>query len=535
MAASTWRRLHSFLGLAALAASLALVSPAFAESVLHRGNGAEPETLDVHKSSGVPEADIQRDLFEGLVAEAADGSFIPGAAASWSISDDGRTYTFKLRPDGRWSNGDAVTAADFVYAFRRGVDPNVGSDYAFILWPIANAEEITKGKGKDLASLGAKALDALTLEVTLRAPTPYFLGLLTHHQAYPVHRASIEAHGSKWTRPGNLVSNGAYRLAGWVPQSHITLERNPRFRAAASVAIDKIRYYPTEDGATELKRFRAGELDITHDVPSDQVQWIEKNLTEDFHNTPYLGTYYYALNTKSGPFAGNVRLRQALALAIDREILTGKVTRAGEVPAYSWVPPGVSGYKQQRPPWSKIGQKARNLRARKLYFEAGYSKEKPLEVEILYNTSDNHKKIAVAISAMWKKTLGVRTTLLNQEWKVYLTSRRALQFEICRAGWIGDYNDANTFLELLKGTVGALNPTGYANPRYDALMAKAEIATDMAGRARLMQDAERQMLNDMPIVPIYHYTTQHLVSAAVGGWQDNIMDVHPSRWLSLKR
>ncbi|HJP22366.1 MAG: peptide ABC transporter substrate-binding protein [Alphaproteobacteria bacterium] len=534
MAMRAWRRLAQFVALA-LFTALALPTPATAESILHRGNGAEPETLDVHKSSGVPEADIQRDLFEGLVAEAADGSFIPGAAASWTISDDGRTYTFKLRPDGRWSNGDAVTAGDFVYAFRRGVDPQVGSDYAFILWPITNAEKITKGKGANLESMGVRAVDDLTLEVTLRAPTPYFLGLLTHHQAYPVHRASLAAHGSKWTRPGNLVSNGAYRLADWVPQSHVTLVRNERFRAAASVAIDKIVYYPTEDGATELKRFRAGELDVTHDVPSDQVQWIEKNLAADFHNTPYLGTYYYSLNTKSGPFAGNVKLRHALALAIDREILTGKVTRAGEVPAYSWVPPGVSGYAQQRPAWSKIDQKSRNARARKFYFEAGYSKKKPLEVEILYNTSDNHKKIAVAVSAMWKKTLGVRTTLMNQEWKVYLTSRRALQFEICRAGWIGDYNDANTFLELLKGNVGPLNPAGYANPRYDALMAKAETATDMARRAELMQEAERLMLADMPIVPIYHYTTQHLITAAVRGWQDNIMDVHPSRWLSLKR
>ena len=520
--------------IALFAASLLGVSSGHAaKNTLQRGNAAEPETLDVHKSSGVPEANIQRDLFEGLVAEAADGSPIPGVAESWSLSDDGTVYTFRLRKNARWSNGDPVTAHDFVFALRRGVDPAVGSSYAFILWPIANAEGITKGKVQELDRMGVEAMNAHTLKVTLKAPTPYFIGMLTHHQAYPVHRKSLEKHGAKWTRAGNLVSNGAYRLAEWVPQSHVRLERNPHYWDAANVRIDAVVFHPTEDKSTELKRFRSGELDVTDDVPIDQIGWVEKNLAEQFHNTAYLGTYYYALNLTKAPFRDRPALRNALAMVIDREILTGKVTKGGEIPAYAWVPPGVNQYAGAKVPWQGLSKAQRLARARKLYAEAGYSKEKPLEVQILYNTSDSHKRIAIAIAGMWKKALGVRTELFNQEWKVYLTTRKAKQFEVLRAGWIGDYNDANTFLELLKGDVGTMNPAGYVNSEYDALMRKAEKETDLAARAKLMQRAETILLKELPIIPIYHYTTQHLVASRVKGWKDNVMDVHPTRHLWL--
>ena len=512
---------------------LGLSSAQAADNTLQSGNSAEPETLDVHKSSGVPEANIQRDLFEGLVAEGADGSLIPGAAESWTLSDDGTVYTFRLRKDARWSNGDPVTAHDFVFALRRGVDPAVGSSYAFILWPIDNAEAITKGKVEELERMGVEAVDAHTLKVTLKAPTPYFIGMLTHHQAYPVHRKTLERHGDKWTRPGNLVSNGAYRLAEWVPQSHVRLERNPHYWDAANVRIEAVVYHPTEDRSTELKRYRGGELDVTADVPIDQIEWVEKNLGDQFHNTAYLGTYYYALNLTKAPFRDRPGLRNALAMAIDREILTGKVTKGGEIPAYAWVPPGVNQYEGAKVPWAGLSKAERLARAKKLYSEAGYSKENPLKVQILYNTSDSHKRIAIAIAGMWKQALGVQTELFNQEWKVYLTTRKAKQFEVLRAGWIGDYNDANTFLELLKGDVGTMNPAGYANAEYDALMRKAEKETDLKVRAGLMQKAESILLKDLPIIPIYHYTTQHLVSPRVKGWVDNVMDVHPTRHLSL--
>ncbi len=498
---------------------------------IHRGNGAEPETLDIHRSSGVPEANIQRDLFEGLVAEAADGSLIPGVAKSWSISDDGKTYTFHLRDDARWSDGSPVTAADFVYGFTRALAPKTASDYAFILWPVKNAEAFSKGELDDPKALGIEAVDAQTLKISLERPTPYFLGLLTHHMAYPAPHQAIEKHRRQWTRPGNMVSNGAYRLVEWQPQSRIRLEKNPHYHAADTVQTDTIIYLPTEDKNTELKRFRAGELDITEDVPSSQIPWIEKNLPDAFHSTPYIGTYYFAFNLGTEPFKGQPNLRRALALAIDRKLLTDKVTKGGEIPALGWVPPGVRDYQPQSMAEASLEQKAREEKARQLYAEAGYDRSNPLTVELLYNTSDNHKKIAIAVAAMWKKVLGVKTRLRNEEWKVYLDSRKKRDFQVIRAGWIGDYNDAHTFLSLFHSDVGQMNPAGYANPAYDELMDAAENSLDPTKRAELMQQAEALLLADLPLIPIYYYTTQHLVSPRIEGWEDNVMDVHPSRFL----
>lgn len=526
------RPLH-LLQASLIAALLALAgAPAWAEAI-HLGNGAEPESLDIHQSSGVSEANIQRDLFEGLIAEGPDASLIPGAAESWDISEDGTVYTFHLRGDAVWSNGDPVTAGDFVYAFHRGLAPETAASYAFILYPVQNAEQYVAGEITDPDAVGIRAIDDKTLEITLKAPTAYFLDMLTHHMAYPLHRASIEAHPGDWMKPGNLVSNGAYTLAEWQPQSFIRLEKNPRFHDADAVALDEVFYYPTEDEGQELQRFRAGELDVTYDIPADQIDWIVANLNDQYRNYPYLGTYYYALNTTIAPFADNPGLRQALSLAIDREVLTQKITRAGEIPAYSFVPPGVMRYQQQSPTWADWTQEARNARARELYTAAGYGPDNPLEVEILYNTSDNHKKVAIAIAAMWKQTLGVQASLRNEEWKAYLSSRDEKNFEIVRAGWIGDYNDANTFLELFVSDAGMMNNPGYANPGYDELVKGGAFETDLAAREGMLEEAERIFLEDSPLIPIYFYTTQHMVKPTVGGWIDNIKDVHPSRFLSV--
>jgi oligopeptide transport system substrate-binding protein len=502
------------------------------QQVLHRGNGAEPETLDVHKSTGVPESHLQRDLFEGLVMEDAAGEHYPAAAESWEVSDDGTVYTFQLREDATWSNGDRVTAEDFVYSFRRGVDPETASEYAFILWPILNAEEISKGE-KPVEELGVAAVDERTLEITLKSATPYFIGLLTHHMAYPVHRATVEEHGDQWTRPGNMVNNGPYVLKEWTPQSRIILEKNENFREADQVTIEQVYYYPIEDYATELKRYRAGEIDVTYDVPVDQVEWIEENLAEEFHNTPYLGVYYYAINLTREPFKDNKKLRQALTLALDREILTEKVTKAGELPAYSWIPPGVDNYEPQTVAWAEMSQAERTAEAKRLYEEAGFSEADAPQIEILYNTDENHKKLAIAIGAMWKQNLGVQTTLRNEEWKVYLDTRNQKDFDVARSGWIGDYNDANTFLDLFTSDAGPINTPGYANPEYDRLIRQAAQTLDPAERAELLQEAERLFLDDVPAVPIYHYTTQHVVKPYVIGWEDNIMDVHPTRYLKI--
>lgn len=511
-----------------------LYSPfVLAETVLKRGNGTEPETLDIHKSSGVSEANIQRDMFEGLVTEDAFGKLQPGVAEKWEISADGKRYTFHLRNDSQWSDGTPVTADDFVYAYRRALDPATASDYAFILWPIAGAEAFSKGEQKDPAQIGVKAIDPHTLEINLKAPTPYFLGMLMHPMAYPAPKQAIEKSGKDWIKPENIRCNGAYCLSEWIPQDHIKLVKNPHYRRAAEVNIDSVYYIPTEDQSSELKRYRAGEIDITYDVPADQIKTVEKDFPADFRSTPYIGTYYYALNLENPAFKGNPKLRRALSLALDRDILTDKITQSGEIPAWGWVPP-VDHYTQQNMEEKSLDKAARTQLAQSLYAESGYGADKPLELEILYNTSDNNKKLAIAIAAMWKQVLGVKTSLRNEEWKVYLSSRKQKQFQVVRSSWVGDYNDAHTFLSLFKSDVGEMNTAGYNNPEYDRLMQEAETQSDTNKRREALEQAERILLADTPIIPIYYNTTQHLISPKLSGWENNVMDVHQTQYLRLK-
>ena len=497
------------------------------EQVLRWGNGAEPGSLDPHRTQGVPGSNIGRDLFEGLMSEAPDGTVIAGAAESWEISDDGRTYRFSLRPEARWSNGDPVTAEDFVYSLRRSLDPATLSNYTFILNPILNAEAVAAGQ-LPTTEVGVRALDTHTLEIQLENITPYFLGLLTHSASYPVHPPSAEAHGNQYARPGNLVSNGAYRLEEWVVQSHVKLVRNEHYWDNGDTTIDEVWYYPTEDQTAELSRFRAGELDLSNAIPKRQVDWIRENLPEELVISPYLGTYYFGFNLTRPPFQDNPELRRALALAVDRGIITGQVTNAGEVPAYGWVPP-VQNYTGQQMPEAAWTQEERVEEARRLYALAGYSEENPLRTRILYNTQEDHRRIAVAIASMWKQTLGVEVEILNQEWKVFLDTRQQkIETELYRSGWIGDYNDAYTFAELFASGSG-LNHTGYSSPDYDRLLREASAEGDMKRRAELLQQAERVLVEDLPIMPLYFYVTARLVRPWVGGFTPNIMDHHRSQ------
>ncbi|WP_425450152.1 peptide ABC transporter substrate-binding protein [Virgifigura deserti] len=513
--------------------SIAAPGIAMAEQVLHRGNGTEPETLDPHKSTGVTENVIENDLYEGLVTLSAEGKQVPGVAESWDISDDGTVYTFHLRQDAKWSNGDPLTAEDFVYSFRRAVDPDTAADYAPILIPIRNAEAIIAGE-MPVDQLGVKAVDPHTFRMTLNGPTPFILGVLSHNISFPVHRATVEKFGNEWTRPGNAVTNGAFMMTDWVPQSQVTVVKNPHFHDAENVKLDKIVYYPTEDLAEELKRFRAGELHITYDIPSEQIKWAEENMADQFHNTPYFGTYYYVVNLTREPLGSSLKLRKALALAIDREILTDKVTQGGELPAYSWVPPGVEGYDQQEVDFAKMSQAERNALAKKLYAEAGYGPDNPLELELLYNTNENHRKIAIAVASMWKQTLGAQMTLTNKEWKVYLEDRDLKKHELARAAWIGDYVDPLNFLELFLSNAGERNDAGYNNPEFDRLLAEAAKPENVDKRMDILEQAEAVFLADMPLIPIYHYTTQHMISPDVQGWEFNVLDIHPGRYISLK-
>ena len=493
-----------------------------AGNVLRKSNGAEPQTLDPHKAEGVPAANILRDLYEGLIIEAPNGDLLPGVAENWQADANGMRYTFQLRADAKWSNGDALTAEDFVYSLRRAVDPNTLSRYANILYTIKNAEAVNRGE-LALDSLGVEALTPQLLQITLEAPTPYFLALLTHTMAYPVHRLSVEAVGDQFTRPGNNVSNGAYQMSAWLVQSHIDIERNDNYWNNAATRIDRVVYLALENPDAVLKRYRANELDMTQEAPARQLDWIKDNLANEYTVAPYLGAYYYGLNTLKAPFKDSPELRRALALSIDRQILTKKLTAGGEVAAYSFVQP-VAGYTPQLPEWANWTQAERNTEARRLYAEAGYSTANQLEVEVLYNTSQGHKQIAIAVASMWKQTLGVKTTLRSQEWKVYLQTRaNKTDTEIYRSGWIGDYNDAYAFLQLLISD-NAQNDSGYNNPQFDRLLKQASREIDLAQRARYLQQAEALMLQDMPVIPIYFYVSKHLIKPWVKGFTPNIMD-----------
>ena len=508
------------------------------KQVLRKGNGSQPQTLDPHKAEGVPSSNILRDQFVGLTSKSPDGLVIPGAAQSWDISDDGLVYIFHIRPDGRWSDGSPVTAADFEYGLKRSLDPATGSKYTKILSPIKNADAVAAGS-LPLDALGVKALDEHTLRIELNTPAPYFLGLLNHSSTYPMHRASTEKWGDQVAKPGRLVSNGAYTLDEMVVQSHIKLVRNPYYWDNANTIIDEVWYYPIEDQSSELKRYRAGEIDYTNEVPNNQFKWIKKYLGDELVISPWLGIYYYGFNLTKPPFKNNPALRKALAMAVDRDILTGKVTQFGERPAYAFVPPGIQAgtgvYSPQNPEWADWPREKQLAEARRLYKEAGYSQTNPLTVELRYNTSENHKKIAIAVAAMWKQALGVKTRLVNEEWKVFLSNRKQKQVtQIFRAGWIGDYNDPMTFLELLHSEHG-INDSGYDNPQYDDLLLQIAAETDANKRRRLMEQAERLMLADQPVVPLYSYVVKRLVKPYVGGVGSNIMDHHYSKdWFILK-
>jgi oligopeptide transport system substrate-binding protein len=505
-----------------------------ADQVVHRGNGEEPETLDPHRAVGNPASHILRDLFEGLTSESPEGDVIPGAALRWNISRDARTYTFYLRRDLAWSNGDPLAAEDFVYSLRRAASPATASNAANMLLPILHAREVLAGEMPP-EELGISLLDEFTLQITLTGPTPYFLGLLTHPVAYPVNRRNLEEFGDQFSRAGNLVSNGAYVLKNWVPRVEIELEKNPRFREADDTIVDRVFYYPIEDLATEVTAFRSGEIDWTHEVPNNQFRWLQQHYSNELVVSPWMGSYFFGFNLTQEPFIDNPSLRMALILSIDRQIITEKVTQFGEQPSFALVPPGIDGYVPFSPAYADWTQEERNHEARRLLEQAGYSEDRPLHIEIRYNTSDNHKKIALAVASMWKQTLGVSATLVNEEFRVFLQNReQKVITQVFRAGWISDYNDPYSFLELFRTGHGR-NDYGYSNSTFDALLDEVGTERVRARRERLMFEAERVLLSDHVIIPIYTYVTKRLVNPHLRGWQNNVMDHHPTRHMYLLR
>ena len=500
--------------------------------VLQRGLPADPESLDHHKARSTQAADVLRDLGEGLVAYSANGELVPAAAERWEISDDGLTYTFYLRPDGRWSNGETVTAAHFVLGLRRLVSPATAAFYANLLQAVVNASDVVAG-GKPPESLGVEAVDDLTLTVRLERPTPYILSLFSHPGTFPLHPGSFVEHGDGFARPKNLVSNGAFVLDAWVPGSIIALRRNEHYWNNENTALDGVNYHVVVQDVAELNRYRAGELHVTSTVPPDNFAEIKAQFGSELRITPYLGLYYYGFNLNRPPFKDNPGLRQALSMAIDRDMLAENIIGRGEAPAYSWVHPGVNNYKPTVLSFAPLTQDERNKSARRLYKEAGYSKDNPLRFELRYNTSDTNKKIAVAIQSMWNEVLGAEATLVNEEFQVLLANMRDAEItQVFRSSWIGDYDDAHTFLSVLQAG-SETNMPRYANEEYELQMRRAAEQPDLDRRRLYLEEAERVMLADHPVIPLYFYVSKHLVSPEVRCWGDNVLDYHYSHHLSL--
>jgi oligopeptide transport system substrate-binding protein len=517
----------------ALPAAAAAPVSAPPPQILRLGNGAEPETLDPHRAETVNTSNILHDLYEGLTAFAPDGSkVVPAAADRWSVSPDQLTYTFHLREGARWSNGDPLVAEDFVAGLRRSADPATESSYSQLLTPIENAEAVSLGKLPP-ERLGVEAPDPQTVRIHLIGPTPYFLGLLAHTAALPIHRPSLQQYGRDFARPGRLVSNGAYRLGDWVVQSQVTLLRNPYYWDNAHTAIDQVIYFPTEDVDSELKRYRAGELDGTYAIPKTQARWVRGLFGAQLHMAPYIGSSWLGYNLQRPPFQGNRKLRQALSMVVDRELIAGKLLQDTVIPAHGLVPPGTADYTPQRPEWADWPYPRRLDEARRLYAEAGYGAGHPLQVELRYNTDEDNRRIAILVAAMWKQSLGVETRLVNEEWKVFLQNRRLKAVtQAFRDAWIADFDDAVSFLDTLRSFDGQ-NNEGYVSAAYDASLAQAQQEADPQRRRLLLQQAERTMLDDETILPIYYYESHHLVKPYVAGWQDNALDLHYSKDLRL--
>lgn len=505
--------------------------PATAVAVLHRGNGADPGTLDPHLVEEGAAGQVVRDLYEGLTTEAADASLAPGVAESWEIDQGGRRIEFTLRRDARWSNGDAVVAEDFVFALRRALDPATGAPLAHMLLPIRGAAEVLAGVAATDA-LGVFALGPGTLVIELETPAPYFLYVLANPVAFPVHRETLAGHGRRFSRPGIKVSNGPYRLDEWVVQSHVRLVRNAHFHARDEVAIGEVVYHVTEDMVAEFNRYRAGELHMTFQVPVAQLRRARQHLPAEVRTDPYFSTYFLLVNLQSEAMR-SLAVRQALSMGVDRDLLVEGVLGAGERPAYGFVPPGFPGYVGARHAWADWSPADRLAEARRLLLEAGYGPERPLKVQLHYNVGENHRRIAVAVASMWRESLAVEVTLVNLEWKALLQLRwDPGAWQLLRFGWAADYNDPFAFLELMSASQRQ-NVTGWSDPDYDALLTAANAAADPARRMELLASAETLLLADAPVIPIYYSVSRRLVSAEVRGFVANPLNRIQSRYLAL--
>lgn len=526
VAAAIIAALSSTMAVSAFAATVPAGVQLAEKQELVRNNGAEVSSLDPHKIEGVPESNVSRDLLEGLVISDVNGKTSPGVAESWD-NKDFKVWTFHLRKDAKWSNGEPVTAQDFVYSWQRLADPKTASPYASYLQygHLLNIDDIIAGK-KSPDTLGVKAIDDHTFEVTLSEAVPYFYKLPVYVAMSPVNKAAIEKFGEKWTQPQNWVGNGAYKLKDWVVNEKIVLERNPQYWDNAHTVINQVTYLPIASEVTDVNRYRSGEIDMTYNqLPIELFQKLKKEIPNEVKVDPYLCTYYYEINNQKPPF-NDVRVRTALRLGLSQDILTNKVKNQGDIPAYGFVPPYIDGFKAQTPEWFTWSQEKRNAEAKKLLAEAGYTANKPLTFNLLYNSSDLHKKMAIAASSIWKQNIGVDVKLENQEWKTFLNSRQQGTHDLARGGWCADYNEPSTFLNSMLSD-SSNNKAHYKSKEFDALVAKSlQVKTDEE-RAAIYQQAEALLNKDAVIVPVYYYANTRLVKPYVGGLtgkdpQDNV-------------
>ena len=492
------------------------------DGIYRRGNGDEPQDLDPHVVTGLLEHRILTSLFEGLAKlDTETLEPIPGVAESWEISEDGTKYTFHLRENAKWSNGDPVTSQDFLYAWQRILTPKMASEYSYMLFCLKNAEAFFKGE-VPFSEVGAKALDDRTLEVTLAQETLYFLAMQIHYSWFPVHKATIEKfgdmaeRGTQWTRAGNLVSNGPFTLAEWTPNKVIRVTPSPHYWNASAVKLKGVEFYPISSNPTEERSFRMGDLHVTETVPLNKIEVYLKNEPDKIHLLPVFGSYFYRFNCTKKPF-DDPRVRKALALAVDREQVVERVTKGSEMPACFFTPPGAKYYVAPE----GVGHDIET--ARRLLAEAGYPNGEGFpKVELLYNTMDLHREIAQAIQHMWKRDLNIEIGLVNQDWKVYLNSMNQLDYDLARSSWYGDYLDPNSFLDCFVTGAGN-NRTGWSSPAYDALIAQAARERDPQKRNAIFFEAETILLDELPILPIYIYTQKYLQDPALKGLQPNVL------------
>jgi len=508
-----------------------------AKQELVRNNGSEPQSLDPHKIEGVPESNISRDLFEGLTISTPSGKIAPGVAESWD-NKDFKVWTFHLRKDAKWSNGKPVTAQDFVYSWQRLADPKTASPYES--YPqyahIAGIDDVISGKAKP-ETLGLKAIDDHTLEVTLSEAVPYLPKLVAHAVMSPVSKEVVEKFGDKWTQPQNIVTNGAFTLKTWTVNERIVLVRNPDYWNNAKTVLNQVTFLPISSEVTDVNRYRAGEIDMTYNnMPIEMFDKLKTDLPKEMHVDPYLCTYFYEMNNQKAPF-NDVRVRTALKLSMDRDIIVNKVKKQGDLQAFGYTPPYIDGAegKLLPPDWSTWTQDKRNAEAKKLLAEAGFTAAKPLSFSLLYNTSDLHKKLAIAAASIWKKNLGANVTLENQEWKTYLDTRHQGNYDVTRAAWCADYNEPSSFLNYFLSN-SSNNTAKYKSDAFDKILAQTVKVSSDVDRANLYAQAEKQLDKDSPIVPVYYYVNARLIKTYVGGYtgKDALDNSHSKDFYIIK-